>query len=165
MTTAAMMAPVKRAKTVSNSVAHGNGLVSVLIEGKDTGGVLSVMEIVARPGTEPPYHVHEREDECLYILEGHISVMIDGDVFEVTPGDTIFMPRQVPHTFRIRSEYMRAILTVTPSGFENFFRTIGRPVEALAIPKPVPPPAGFLEKIARASEQFGVRIEEDQPVF
>jgi quercetin dioxygenase-like cupin family protein len=160
-----LMAPVKRAKSISNSVAYGNGVVSVLLDRQDTGGVLSVMEVVARPGTEPPYHIHEREDETFVLLEGRVSFMVDGEVFELSPGETIFLPRQVPHTFRIRSESARAILTVTPSGFEDYFRTLGHSVEALAIPQPAPPPAGFFEKIAKTSAQFGVRIMEDQPVF
>src|SRR6476646_6751404 len=102
MTATALAAPAKRVKTIENSVAFGNAMVSVLVGREDTGGSFSMMEVIAKPGTEPPYHVHEREDETFYLLEGRVSVMLDGTVYDMVPGETIFLPRQVPHTFRIR---------------------------------------------------------------
>jgi quercetin dioxygenase-like cupin family protein len=68
-----LLSPVKRVKTIANSVAFGNAMVSVLLDGEDTGGNFSMMEVVAKPGTEPPYHVHENEDEAFYLLEGRVS--------------------------------------------------------------------------------------------
>ena len=160
-----LLAPVKRVKTIANSVAFGNAMVSVLLDGEDTGGSFSMMEVVAKPGTEPPYHVHENEDEAFYLLEGRVSVMVDGQIYDMAPGESIFLPRGVPHTFRIRSEVARTILTVTPSGFENYFRAIGHPVESLAIPDAAPPAANYFERVSRISAQHGVRIMQDQPVF
>jgi quercetin dioxygenase-like cupin family protein len=160
-----LVTPAKRVKTIENSVAFGNAMVSVLVGREDTGGSFSMMEVVMKPGTEPPYHVHEHEDEIFYLLEGRVSVMLDGTVYEVMPGETIFLPRQVPHTFRIRSEVARTILTVTPSGFEEYFRSIGHPVKALGVPETAPPPPDFFARVAQVSARHGVRIMEEQPVF
>jgi quercetin dioxygenase-like cupin family protein len=163
--TATISAPVKRFKAVSNSVAYGNALVCVLLDAEDTRGSFSLLEIEARPGTEPPYHVHERADETFYLLDGRVSFMVDGKVYDVVPGETLFLPRLVPHTFRIRSASARALLTVTPSGFENYFRTLGQAAGSLSIPKPAPPPPNFFQKLAQTTAKLGVRNLENQPVF
>ena len=160
-----LLAPANRKKTVENSVEFGNTVVSVLLDGEDTAGQFSMLEIVGRPGTEPPYHVHQNEDETFYILEGRISFMVDGVVYDLVAGDTMFLPRNVPHTFRVRSEHARGILTVTPSGFDGYFRAIGRPVDSLDTPKPAPPPPDIHERMAKISAQFGVRMMDQQPEF
>ena len=160
-----LLAPAKRSKSVLNSVAFGNAMVSFLLNGEDTNGQFSMMEIVARPGTEPPYHVHDREDETFHLLEGRIAVMIDGMVYEANAGDTVLLPRRVPHTFRVRSEHARTLLTVTPAGFDGYFRAIGDAVDSLDIPAAAPPPAGYREHVAKVSARFGVRIMDQQPEF
>jgi quercetin dioxygenase-like cupin family protein len=165
MIAAPLMASVKQTRTVENSITFGHAVLSFLIGSEETGGNFSLIEVAARPGTEPPYHVHQREDETFYLLEGRVGVMLDGVVHELVPGDSIFLPRGIPHTFRIRSEYSRSLAIITPSGFEGFFKMLGEPATSLEIPQPGPPPADYFERLGRASAQFGVRLADVQPVF
>ena len=66
--TSLALSPVTTAKTLSNTVTFGTVMMTFLITGEQTGGDFSLMEAVMRPGTEPPYHIHEREDETFYII-------------------------------------------------------------------------------------------------
>jgi mannose-6-phosphate isomerase-like protein (cupin superfamily) len=162
---ATTLAAIARHKTIENSVVAGNLMASVLLSGADTNGTFSLLQMVQRPGTEPPYHVHEREDEAFYLLEGHVTFMVDGKIIEAYAGDCVFLPRQVPHTFKVRSEIARGLLILTPAGFENFFRSIGEPAQSLADPQKREPRHGHFDVVGRASAKQGVRIMLEQPEF
>ena len=159
------LAPVKAVKSLSNTVTFGKVNMSVLLTAEHTGGVFSLVENVMRPGTEPPYHVHEREDETFYVLEGQLGVMVDGEVHEVKAGEAIFLPRGVPHTFRVRSEIVRGLGVITPSGFEKFFQTIGKPAVSMEPPSEFASVPGYFETVGRVSASFGVRLMPEQPQF
>ena len=164
MTTTAL-APVAAGKSLSNTVSFGTVNVTFLLTGENTGGTFSLMESAMRPGTEPPYHIHDREDECFYVLEGHLSVMVDGVVHECRAGQTIFLPRGIPHTFRVRSEIARGLTVVTPSGFEQYFQAIGQPAVTLDPPSPGVATPEYFEMAGRAAAARGVRIAPEQPQF
>jgi quercetin dioxygenase-like cupin family protein len=159
------LAPVVSRRRLANTVTFGTVNVSLLLTAAETGGSLSLMETSVRPGTEPPYHIHDNEDEIFYVLEGHLSVMVDGTVHECRAGDTIFLPRRIPHTFRVRSEVAHCLSIVTPSGFENFFKAIGKPAGSLAPPAAENVLPNFPEIAARASAAYGVRLASSQPEF
>jgi quercetin dioxygenase-like cupin family protein len=165
MSTTTALAPAVSRRRLANTVTFGTVSITFLLTATETGGSLSVMENAMRPGTEPPYHIHDNEDEIFYVLEGHLSVMVDGTVYECRTGDTVFLPRAVPHTFRVRSEVARCLSIVTPSGFENFFNAIGKPAHSLAAPSAENALPNFPEIAARASAAFGVRLAPTQPVF
>ncbi len=96
------------------------------IHGKDTGGIISVVESHDVPGGGPPLHRHQREDETFQILSGEYEFTVNGKTFVARPGDTIFAPRQVPHTYRyVGQSPGRLMCAITPSGFEGFFEEIG----------------------------------------
>ena len=54
------------------------------------------------PGTEPPPHVHTREDELFYVLEREFDVYVGKGAFKVETGGCVFLPRSKPHAFIIR---------------------------------------------------------------
>ena len=74
-------------------------LLTFLAESKDTGGSFTLIEGLLKPGNEPPPHVHGREDELFYILEGEMDVYVGNEVFEAGAGECLFLPRLKPHTF------------------------------------------------------------------
>src|SRR5437899_123645 len=113
------LAPFVRRKSPDNTYTYSGGTISILAGGEDTGGAFAMWEGTQRPGSEPPLHVHDREDETFYILEGEVVVMVDGNVHRLTAGDAIFLPRGLPHTFRIKSPAARVITMATPAGFEQ----------------------------------------------
>src|SRR3989337_1708410 len=78
-------------------------------------------------GCGPPLHVHSREDEALYVLEGQIRFRQGDDEFVAGPGTWVWGPRGVPHAFKVESEAARALVVVTPGGFERMFEEGGVP--------------------------------------
>ena len=103
----------------------GNTLI-VRLRGRDTNGVLSVVESIDQPGGGPPPHIHHREDETFQVLEGEFEFMCGGKTFTAGKGATIFAPRGVPHAYRYVGQTPgRLMVTITPAGFEGFFEEIG----------------------------------------
>ena len=76
-------------------------LMSHMAEAVDNNGAFDVAIATIRRGTEPPPHVHSREDEFFYVLAGEMKVYVDREVFSVAAGECVFVPRQktpcIPH--------------------------------------------------------------------
>ncbi len=68
----------------------------------ETGGQLGIVEITEPPGAEAPLHVHHREDEGFWVLEGDVSFEVGGTTFDASAGDFAFGPRDVPHRYTVR---------------------------------------------------------------
>src|SRR5262249_27618078 len=125
----------KRAPFVGLSRWENGNLTTNLAEKKDTNGAYFLVEAVLAPGTEPPPHVHTREDELFYVLEGEFDVYIGKDAFKMTAGECVFMPRLKPHAFVIRSTRLRLLALFTPAGLEEAFRGMSSPAKSLELPK------------------------------
>lgn len=92
----------------------------------DTGGAFSVIEIVQRRGGEPPLHVHHRDDEAFYILDGDMTFHVAAERLVATAGSFVFLPREAPHTFTVDGGGEASVLQLcSPPGIEEFFREWG----------------------------------------
>lgn len=100
--------------------------VRFLIDGDMTGGRFSLVEHPLGPRLlGAPLHTHANEDEYSYILEGRVGVRLGEEVIEAGPGDLVFKPRGVPHTFwNAGEEEVRLLELISPAGFENYFREL-----------------------------------------
>ena len=97
----------------------------IRIHGRETGGIVSVVESHDLSGGGPPPHIHHREDETFQILEGEYEWTVGGKTFVAKKGATIFAPRGVPHTYRyVGQPPGRLMCVITPAGFEGFFEEI-----------------------------------------
>jgi quercetin dioxygenase-like cupin family protein len=93
-----------------------------LVTGEETGGAYFVMEALVPPGGGPPPHVHRREDETFYVVEGEIEFKLGEEVIAAGPGDFVNVPKGTVHRFHnAGTETARLILTFTPAGIERFF--------------------------------------------
>ncbi|RZV11147.1 cupin domain [Natrinema hispanicum] len=103
-----------------------------------TDGAFTLLEHTAPAGYETPYHVHHGEDELFYILDGEIDCYYGDDgetVSRASPGETVFLPRDVPHGFRVVSDdACRMLVQVTPAGLEELFIEVGEPAKRLETP-------------------------------
>jgi quercetin dioxygenase-like cupin family protein len=98
----------------------------IRIHGRETNGVLSVVESHDVPGGGPPPHIHHREDETFQILEGEYEWTVGDKKFVAKKGETIFAPRGVAHTYRyVGKAPGRLMCVITPAGFEGFFEEVG----------------------------------------
>jgi quercetin dioxygenase-like cupin family protein len=89
-----------------------------------TGGALTAFESLAAPGEGPPLHRHEGQDELLYVLEGGLRFLLDGELQDAPAGSFVFVPRGAPHTWQnAADEPARFLVVFTPAapGMERFF--------------------------------------------
>ena len=96
--------------------------------GEHTGGTLGLAEAKMWPGMATPLHVHHREDEAFYILDGEMRFRRGDEEFTAEPGDFVFGPREVPHSFKVLEGGARVLVLMTPAGLEQMFVEGGTPV-------------------------------------
>ena len=105
---------------------NGTGYRTIL-PSERTGGALSITDGFSPAGSGPPRHVHAAEDETFVVLSGQHRVWVEGETFEVGPGEAVFVPRGANHTFQILGgEPGRHLVILTPGGFEGFFVEMAR---------------------------------------
>jgi quercetin dioxygenase-like cupin family protein len=161
MTATTTSAPVLRAAADGELRAHLGHLLDWRLRGSETDGALAMFEGTIRAGGEPPMHVHEREDEGFHVLEGEITFVCGGRELRAGPGATVFLPRGVPHGFRVESGTARALCFMTPAGFEDFFHAFSEPAGGRA--QPAPPAEVDLEALTRVLDEHGVTIVGPPP--
>lgn len=132
-------------------------LVTIKSSGRTTDGRVSVMENLAPQGSGSPLHVHSREDEWFYIVEGELTFWVGGETIVAPAGSFVYGPRGIPHTFTVTSPEARFLLVVEPAGFEDFLRALSEPAETLSIPPAVTEPPDMNVMVAKAAE-YGLEI-------
>jgi quercetin dioxygenase-like cupin family protein len=92
------------------------------VTGEESGGAYFAMEALVPPGGGPPPHIHTREDETFYLLEGQIEFLLDDESVVAGPGDFVNVPRGTVHRFQnTGTDTARLVLTFTPAGIEHWF--------------------------------------------
>lgn len=125
------------------------GTLSILLDGAATNGQLMVGRFAVSKGEAPPYHKHTREDEVFLLIKGTALVWVDDREMELSEGGIVFLPKDIPHAYRITSEKADLLMINTPAGIEGMFRETGRD-------KAEPRPPGFqVTPDAAVSEKYG----------
>jgi quercetin dioxygenase-like cupin family protein len=127
--------------------------VTLLAGRQETGGTMTAVEVLARPGSGPPPHTHVYS-ELFYVLEGELEVELDGVRRTVGAGELAAVPGAAVHTYRNAStQPVRFLGVLHPAGHERFFAEIGVPVDG---PTPDGPPD--LERVMRIARHHGVEF-------
>jgi len=93
-----------------------------LVTGEESGGAYFAMEALVPPGGGPPPHIHTREDETFYVLEGAIEFVLGDETVAAGAGDFVNVPRGTVHCFKnTGTGTARLVLTFTPAGIEQWF--------------------------------------------
>ena len=130
-------------------------LVHVKAGTMDTNGAFTLLEQLAPPGFGPPLHVHHVEDELFYVIDGLVRFRCGERDVLVESGGSVFLPKAVPHAFRIEGRSPARLLQLTsPGGFDRFVEEVSLPAPESILPPPGPPPAGILERVAALGEKF-----------
>ncbi len=134
-------------------------LLTNLANSAETDGAYSLLEAVLKPGHEPPPHVHTREDELFYVLDGSFDVYVGDEVFVVETGGSVFLPRFQPHTFIIRSPRLRLLTLFNPGGLEEAFFSKSMPAESLDLPEgAINYSTADLQEVVARLAGYGARI-------
>jgi mannose-6-phosphate isomerase-like protein (cupin superfamily) len=128
-------------------------LMVVKAGGDQTRNAFTLIEFGAPTGFGPPLHIHHREDEAFYVLDGSMTVVCGDDRWEAGAGSFVMLPRGVPHAYVVTSERpCRGLQLTSPAQFEQFVAERGRPAQALTLPEPTPPDIAAL---AATAERYG----------
>jgi mannose-6-phosphate isomerase-like protein (cupin superfamily) len=107
-------------------LVFGGTTILVRTSADDSGGAITVLE-EGPPMLDTPLHVHSREDELFYVMEGEHVVTRGDEELRLGPGEAIFLPREVPHAQRrVVPGEGRQLVICTPGGFERFFRDLAQ---------------------------------------
>jgi mannose-6-phosphate isomerase-like protein (cupin superfamily) len=138
------------------SVWLGGVGVDFKIPAEVTGGAFSIVEHPLDPGRLIPLHIHYREDELSYVLSGDVGIRIGDHDYVAGPGNYVFKPRGIPHTFwNAGPEPAHLLEFIWPAGFENFFAELGE----LAATSPLEEFAERRAALAREYDHYFVHPE------
>ena len=111
------------------------------------------------PGGGPPPHVHSREEEGFYVLEGEITFTINGERVVATAGMFANMPVGTPHSFKNESNKpAKMLISVAPAGLEKMFFEVGVPL-AEGATTALPPTKEEIEKLLAIAPRYGIEIK------
>ena len=131
-----------------------NSLAVVKASSKETGGLFTVLEVTDPPNEATPLHVHHREDESFFILEGTATFEIGDSTVEASPGDFLYGPRGIPHRYTAGAEGCRLLFFLTPGGFDELVAQISQPAERRELPPPSDDEPDW-ERIASIAASYG----------
>lgn len=133
-------------------------LAIIHTSGKETSGSYTMIELYATKEGSPPWHVHHREDESFYVIEGAFTFYVGDKAIKAKAGDFLFAPKDIPHTYTVDSEgYARVLMTCSPAGFEDMVRAMSTPATSLIPPPPETADTDF-EKIIELAGKYGVEF-------
>src|SRR6478735_5824058 len=139
--------PVVRTSTQGRTVAAVGDVYRFLTTGEETDGQFALWEAIVLPGGGPPPHVHSRENESFYVLEGEVTFHVGDERIVATAGTFANMPVGVPHRFKNESDRpARMLISVAPAGLEKMFFEFGVPVAQGATSAP-PPTQAEIDKL------------------
>jgi quercetin dioxygenase-like cupin family protein len=126
----------------------------------DTGGQLTIVQVTAPPRLGVPLHVHHRDDEGFWILEGEVTFEVGGETIEASAGDYVFGPRDIPHRFTVGDRGCRMLFILVPGGIEGVIRATSEPAPSRTLPPPPEkePTAEEIEGLKAAVKEHGYEL-------
>ena len=129
-----------------------------LATGEETNGKYALFEALVPPGGGPPPHVHSREEEGFYVLEGEITFTVNGERVVAKAGTFANMPVGTPHSFKNEGDRpARMLISVAPAGLEQMFFEVGVPL-AEGATTASPPTKDEIEKLLSVAPSYGIEI-------
>lgn len=151
------IAPIVQQPGAGEHLWFFGGLATIKADGDRTGGRVMVTEQRVPRGGGSPLHVHHNEDEWFYVLEGELTVWVDGETIVAPAGGFVFGPRDIPHTFIVSSDEARFLLVTEPGDFAGFVRALAEPAPAAELPPGTGAPPD-MEVVMRVAAEYGIEI-------
>lgn len=145
--------------TEGRTIAVVGDVYRFLVTGEDTNGKYALWEAVVPPGGGPPPHVHSREEEGFYVLEGEITFTVGDQRFIASAGMFANMPVGTAHSFKNESELpAKMLISVAPAGLEQMFFEVGVPL-AKGATTALPPTHEEFERLLAVAPMYGIEIK------
>lgn len=150
--------PLLRSPGQGPTVAVVGDVYRFLATGEETNGKYAMWEAWVPPGGGPPPHIHEREEEAFYVLEGEITFHIGDERVVATQGMFANMPVGKAHAFKNESDHpARMLISVSPAGLEKMFMEVGV-LLAPGTTAALPPTHEEIERLLAVAPNYGVEI-------
>lgn len=150
--------PTLKTPTEGCTIGVVGDIYRFLATGAETDGKYALWEAIVPPGGGPPPHIHSREEEGFYVLEGEIAFQLGEERFVAKAGTFANMPVGSLHSFRNESTKLaRMLISVAPAGLEQMFFEVGLPLTPGATSAP-PPGKEDIEKLFAAAPRYGLEI-------
>ena len=147
-----------RTSSEGRTLAVVGDVYRFMATGENTNGKYAMWEAIVPPGGGPPPHVHSREEEGFYILEGEITFQIGEKRVVATTGTFANMPVGTPHSFKNESgRPARMLISVAPAGLEQMFFEVGVALTEGATTA-LPPTKAEIEKMLEVAPRYGIEI-------
>ncbi|HWG41856.1 MAG TPA: cupin domain-containing protein [Gemmataceae bacterium] len=154
--------PVLRQRSEGRTIAVVGDVYRFLATGEDTNGKYALWEAIVPPGGGPPPHVHSREEEGFYVLEGEITLQIGDKRLVANAGMFANMPVGTPHSFKNESSRpAKMLLSVAPAGLEMMFFEFGVPLPEGSTTA-LPPTTEEIENLLAVAPRYGIEIRLPQ---
>jgi quercetin dioxygenase-like cupin family protein len=129
-------------------------LYTLLATGEDTNGAYALIHATVPPGSGPPPHIHRREDEAFFVLEGQVAFQVDGRNISATTGAWVTLPKGALHAFKNTGPTpAKMLILVNPSGLDKLFEEVGYASRE----ESVTPAAA--EKLLAVAPKYGLEIQ------
>jgi quercetin dioxygenase-like cupin family protein len=158
MTTAASarVGPIELQQDGGEALWFLGALATIKASAETTDGRVAVIEQVAPRAAASPLHVHRREDQWFYVIDGELTFWVDGDLITAPAGTFVYYPRDVAHAFEVTADVARFLLVAEPAGLEGFMRAVGEPAQSRTIPPVAPPPDPV--RLTTLAAAYGIEI-------
>jgi quercetin dioxygenase-like cupin family protein len=125
-------------------------LAEIKATAADTAGQFTIVQVTCAPEFEAPLHVHHREDEAFWILDGEVTLYVGEQTIEAGAGDYALGPRDIPHRYTVGDAGCRMLFICTPGGFEGLVMDMSEPAGSRTIPPPAqqPPDMDWVQTVA-----------------
>jgi quercetin dioxygenase-like cupin family protein len=134
-------------------------LYTVKASGRETGGAFCLIEVMVPPQSGPPPHIHQREDEAFYIIEGQFRVSIDEQELNAGPGSWVRLAKGSLHHFKnVGTSVGKMLILATPAGLDEFFLEAGR--KATSAPLEFKPPTDEdVRRLLSVAPKYGIEVK------
>ena len=149
--------PVAVGKDAGNARWWFGSLAVIKATAADTGGQMAIIEITEPPGAEAPLHVHHREAEGFWLLEGSATFEVGDTTIEAEAGDYLFGPRDIPHGYTVGAAGCRMLFIMTPGGIEEFIIETSEPAASRTLPPPLEEEPDW-EELAVRAHAYGIAL-------
>ncbi len=140
------------------SIAVVGDVYRFLALGQDTAGRYAMFEALVPPGGGPPPHVHSREEESFFVLEGEVVITVDGQRIVAPEGTFANLPVGSLHFFKNKTDRpARLLISVAPAGLEAMFLEVGQAVNSDGTAPPPTPDA--IAKLVAAAPRYGIELQ------